>query len=146
MNNNGGWRAWRSDLRRHVYLLGAVLVGLVPGLTLVPAPAGAALTPVSAGGATGMNLDAAWVDYTTGDPSVTIAYVEGGINWHLGDAATVAGAVSVNWHATPVPCSGPTVATATMVIGGVTKPCTTYYSSTQAGYDPDGSGIVDATQ
>lgn len=104
------------------------------------------MIPVSADGATGMNLDAAWADYTTGDPNVTIAYVEGGINWHLGDAATLAGAGSVNWHDTPVPCAGSSVATATMVIGGVTKPCTTYHSSNQADYDPDGSGIVDATQ
>ncbi len=39
-------------------------------------------------GASGMSLDTAWRDFTTGRPDTVIAYVEGGINWHEGgDAA-----------------------------------------------------------
>jgi len=134
-------------LRRGVLAAAALLIGVVPAVTAIAPPtAGATGTPVNADDATGMNLDAAWANYTTGDPNVTIAYVEGGINWHLGDAATLAGAVAINWHATPVPCTGTTVATATMVVGGTTEPCATDYSPSQADYDPDGSGIVDATQ
>src|SRR4051812_28846031 len=37
--------------------------------------------------ASGMSVDQAWREYTTGSPDVVIAYVEGGINWHNGDAA-----------------------------------------------------------
>jgi len=134
--------------RRAVLAALALVIGVVPASVALAMPAPAGVTPVqvNADGTTGMNLNAAWSTYTTGDPGVTIAYVEGGINWHLGDAATLAGAVAVNWHATPVPCSGVTVATATMVVGGVTRPCATVYSASQADYNPDGSGIVDATQ
>ena len=39
-------------------------------------------------GASGFSADAAWRDYSIGDPDITIAYVEGGVNWHEGgDAA-----------------------------------------------------------
>ena len=61
---------------------------------------------------------------------MTVAYVEGGINWHLGDASTLAGDVYVNWHEAPVPCTGTSVATATMVVGGVTQACTTHLLQT----------------
>ena len=145
----GEWvrsRAIGGRGRRLAAYAAAVVVGLLPALTAVPTPVGATPVQVQADGPTGMNLDAAWTDYTTGDPNVTIAYVEGGINWHLGDAATLADAVTVNWHAVPVPCSGATVATATMVVGGVTEPCATDYSHTEADYDPDGSGVVNAAQ
>ena len=33
-------------------------------------------------GASGMSIDRAWRDFTTGRPDTVIAYVEGGINWH----------------------------------------------------------------
>ncbi|MGO9029228.1 MAG: hypothetical protein ACLQOZ_11445 [Acidimicrobiales bacterium] len=145
MSHIGGSRTLGRRGRRTAMVAAALAIGVLPVLTSAPPPAAAAVQ-VSADGPTGMDLDAAWADYTTGDPNVTIAYVEGGINWHLSDAATLAGAVAVNWHATPVPCTGATLATATMVVGGVTKPCATVYSSDEADYDPDGSGIVDATQ
>ena len=39
-------------------------------------------------GASGFSADAAWRDFSIGDPEVMIAYVEGGVNWHEdGDAA-----------------------------------------------------------
>jgi len=145
-------RHTRAILGRH-RALGAVVavlvVGLLPCLPLTSAAAATPHTPgaqVNADDATGMNLDAAWSTYTQGDPHVTIAYVEGGINWHLSDAATLASVVVVNWRATPVPCSGASPPTATMVVGGVTEPCTTYYSPDESDYDPDGSGVIDATQ
>ena len=111
----------------------------------------AAPRTVSADGPSGMDLTNALAAYdalpgASTTQGVTVAYIEGGINWHLGDAATLANAVYVNWHALPVPCSGSTVATATMVVGGVTKACSTYYSGNRADYDPDGSGIVNAAQ
>src|SRR5437867_4492929 len=37
-------------------------------------------------GSSGMWVDRAWRDYTTGRPDTVIAYVEGGINWHDGSA------------------------------------------------------------
>ncbi len=123
----------------------ALLVVLVP-LTAGGGAAGATGVPVNADNATGMNLDAAWSTYTRGDPNVTIAYIEGGINWHLSDAATLASVVAVNWKVTPVPCTGTTLADATMVVGGVTEPCATVYSPDEADYDPDGSGVVNAAQ
>ncbi|MBW8483498.1 FG-GAP-like repeat-containing protein [Actinomadura parmotrematis] len=54
-------------------------------------------------GASGMSVDAAWRDYTTGSPDVTIAYVEGGINWHNGDAAELADKVFLNTGELPKP-------------------------------------------
>lgn len=101
---------------------------------------------VSADGPTGMNLDAAWSKYTTGDPAVTVAYIEGGINWHLSDAATLAKVVKVNWREAPVPCRGATVAAATMVLNGVTQACRTVYSPNKANYDVNHTGVINAAQ
>ncbi len=95
-------------------------------------------------GPQGMNVEAAWSAYGTGSPNVTIAYVEGGINWHLPDAASLASVAYVNWHETPVPCSGSSVATATMVVNGITEACHTVYSSNIANYEIDGSSRVSA--
>ena len=142
----GRSRARTQRLRRLGIVGSAVVVGLLPALTVLPTPVSATPVQVNADDATGMNLDAAWSNYTTGDPNVTVAYVEGGINWHLGDAASLASVVSVNWRAVPVPCTGATVPTATMVVGGVTEPCATHYSSSEADYDPDSSGVVNAAQ
>ena len=41
-------------------------------------------------GASGMSVNKAWRDFTAGSGATTIAYVEGGINWHAGDAAELA--------------------------------------------------------
>ncbi|MHB1720403.1 MAG: hypothetical protein ACYCV1_09790 [Acidimicrobiales bacterium] len=95
-------------------------------------------------GPQGMNVEAAWAAYGTGSPGVTVAYVEGGINWHLSDAASLASVVYVNWREAPVPCTGSTVATATMVVNGVTEACHTVYSGNIANYELDGSTRVNA--
>jgi hypothetical protein len=124
----------------------AVLASVALGAGVAGGPAQAAGTQVDQFGPTGMDINAAFSQYTQGDPNVTVAYVEGGINWHLSDAGALASVVSVNWHVTPVPCTGASVATATMVVGGVTQACHTVYSSSSADYDPDGSGVVDAAQ
>lgn len=101
---------------------------------------------VTADGPTGLDLTDAFSQYTNGDRQVVVAYVEGGINWHLPEAAHLVGNVYVDWHEVPVPCSGTTVADATMVVGGTVEPCHTVYSSDEADYDPDGSGVVNAAQ
>ena len=53
--------------------------------------------------AAGMSVDTAWKDFTTGDPSTVIAYVEGGINWHNGDAAELRNRVYLNPKELPTP-------------------------------------------
>jgi hypothetical protein len=69
--------------------------------------------------ASGMSVDTAWRDYTTGSPDVVIAYVEGGINWHNGDAAELADKVYLNTGELPKPQGS-------------------------AGYDNNGDGVVTA--
>ncbi|MBO2448939.1 VCBS repeat-containing protein [Actinomadura barringtoniae] len=69
--------------------------------------------------ASGMSVDTAWRDYTTGSPDVTIAYVEGGINWHNGDTAELADKVYLNTGELPKPQGSPS-------------------------YDRDGDGVVTA--
>jgi len=101
---------------------------------------------VSGNGPTGLDLDAALSQYTRGDPHVVIAYIEGGINWHLPAAATLVNHIYVNWRELPVPCVGPTLATATMTVDGQVEPCHTVYSTTAAAYDVDGSGVINAAQ
>ncbi|WP_019632753.1 FG-GAP-like repeat-containing protein [Actinomadura atramentaria] len=70
-------------------------------------------------GASGMSVDKAWRDYTKGSPDVTIAYVEGGVNWHNGDAAELADKVFLNTGELPKPQGSAT-------------------------YDKDGDGVVTA--
>jgi hypothetical protein len=92
-----------------------------------------------------MNIDAAKANYTSGNPNIVIAYIEGGINLHnSGFVNYVDSSLYVNWHETPVPCQGATVATATMVVGGVTKPCSLYYSNNIQDYEINGHTSVNA--
>jgi len=95
-------------------------------------------------GPEGMNVEAAWSAYGTGSPNVTVAYVEGGINWHLPDASTLASVTYVNWHEVPVPCTGTSLADATMVVNGVEQACHTVYSDNIANYEIDGQDYVSA--
>ena len=53
--------------------------------------------------AAGMSVDTAWKDFTTGDPSTVIAYVEAGINWHNGDAPELRNRVYLNPKELPTP-------------------------------------------
>src|SRR5260370_29378108 len=39
-----------------------------------------------AGGAAGMSVDATWAEYTKGRDDVLVAYMEGGINWRIGES------------------------------------------------------------
>ncbi len=96
-----------------------------------------ATPPVTADGPCGMDLQDAWSHYTTGDPHVVLSYIEGGINWHLSQAQQLVNNIYVNWHETPVPCNG-----SNMVVGGVTRPCATTYSSSVADYDVNHDGVV----
>src|SRR5581483_9352293 len=70
------------------------------------APFGHATDPENA---SGMSISTAWQDFgnlAIGRPDTVIAYIEGGINWHYGDAAELADKVYLNWKELPVPCSG----------------------------------------
>ncbi|MHB8603978.1 MAG: hypothetical protein ACYDCK_01885 [Thermoplasmatota archaeon] len=53
--------------------------------------------------ASGMSADATWAQYTPGSPDVTIAYIEGGINWHAADAKDLANQVFINKGELPLP-------------------------------------------
>jgi hypothetical protein len=75
----------------------------------------------------GMWVDRAWRDFTTGRPDTVIAYVEGGINWHDGSAADLVNKVYLNRGELPVPCTG--------------SPCTTTYGGTFAAYDVNHDGV-----
>jgi hypothetical protein len=81
-------------------------------------------------GAAGMSVDTAWKDFTTGDPSTVIAYVEGGINWHNGDANELRDRVYLNAGELPPPT--------TPVDDGVLN--ADDYSDTN---DYNGNGVVD---
>lgn len=80
-------------------------------------------------GASGMSVEAAWAQYTTGDPEELIAYVEGGINWHDASARDLANQVYVNTGELPPP----------QAKDGKTDP-----AAPQDGYDLDGNGLVNA--
>lgn len=97
---------------------------------------------VTADGPCGMDLEDAFSHYSTGNSEEIVAYIEGGINWHSSTAHEYVDNIYVNWHELPVPCSGASVQTATMVIGGVTEPCHTVYSSSFADYDANHDGVV----
>jgi hypothetical protein len=97
---------------------------------------------VTPNGPCGMGLEEAFSHYTTGNPEEVVAYIEGGVNWHVPIAKGFVNNIYVNWHETPVPCTGPTVAEATMVVGGVTQKCATVYSNSFADYDVNHDGVV----
>ena len=100
-------------------------------------------------GPAGMNVDAAQSYLARGahgtTPHVLVAYVEGGVNWSGPNASTLATAMYVNWHDTPVPCVGKTVATATMVLDGHRTACRTAYSTHESDYDTNHDGVVTVT-
>src|SRR5438874_12152605 len=75
----------------------------------------------------GMWVDRAWRDFTTGRPDTVIAYVEGGINWHDASAADLVNKVYLNRGELPVPCTG--------------SPCNTTYGGTFAAYDVNHDGV-----
>jgi hypothetical protein len=53
--------------------------------------------------AAGMSVDRAWRELGTGRPDVTIAYIEGGINWHAGDVRDLVDKVFLNRGELPAP-------------------------------------------
>ncbi|MCL4448259.1 MAG: hypothetical protein M1483_05650 [Actinobacteria bacterium] len=94
----------------------------------------------------GMNLTAAWSRFTTGSSHILIAYIEGGINWHLGEAKSLVNNIYVNWHELPVPCVGETVSTAVMTVNGKRENCSLVYSNNFANYDLDHDGVINANE
>ncbi len=85
-------------------------------------------------GSAGMFVDKAWHDFTTGD-GATIAYIEGGINWHGGDAPELANRVYLNRGELPAPT---TPAQGQQACPG--QLCAADYSNTP---DANNNGIVD---
>jgi hypothetical protein len=69
----------------------------------------------------GMFIDRAWRQYTTGRADTVIAYVEGGINWHEDSARDLVNKVYINKGELPVPCAA--------------APCTAQYGAPAASYD-----------
>jgi hypothetical protein len=61
------------------------------------------LTATDPENAAGMSVDSAWRDFTTGRGDTVIAYIEGGINWHNGDAPELANRVFLNEGELPAP-------------------------------------------
>jgi FG-GAP-like repeat/Subtilase family len=61
------------------------------------------LTATDPENAAGMSVDSAWRDFTPGRGDTVIAYVEGGINWHYGDAEELANRVFLNKGELPAP-------------------------------------------
>ncbi|HLG93105.1 MAG TPA: S8 family serine peptidase, partial [Acidimicrobiales bacterium] len=82
-------------------------------------------------GASGMSVDRAWANYTTGRPDTVIAYVEGGINWHDTDVAELSNKVYLNMGELPVPCRA-------------SGPCVTRHSDRLSDYDLNHDGVLDA--
>jgi hypothetical protein len=93
--------------------------------------------PVTADGPCGMGFEEAFSRYGSGDPRELVAYIEGGINWHLDKAKQLVDSIYVNWHELPVPCEG-----TTMIVGGVTRPCELVYTNSLADYDVNGDGVA----
>jgi len=60
-------------------------------------------------GACGMNFEEGFSHYTTGNAHEIVAYIEGGINWHLPQSKELVNSIYVNWHELPVPCTGSTM-------------------------------------
>lgn len=81
-------------------------------------------------GASGMSVDLAWRDFTTGRSDTVIAYIEGGINWHAGDTAELANKVFINRRELPPPCA--------------IVPCTNRPVANPAAYDVNVDGVINA--
>jgi hypothetical protein len=123
--------AWASGARaEEASGAGSLLTAGTPGTTC-PSP------PVTVNGPCGMDFEDAFSHYTSGDPQEIVAYIEGGINWHLAKAKELVDNIYVNWHELPVPCTG-----LTMVVGGETRPCELLYSNSFTDYDVDHDGVV----
>ncbi len=134
----------RTRVRRAALaILAPALLALLTALGASPAPASAAgscaTPPVTPAGPCGMGLEEAFTHYTTGEPSEVVAYIEGGINWHISQAKELVNSIYVNWHELPVPCTG-----STMVVGGETQSCHSVYTSSIADYDVNHDGTVNA--
>jgi hypothetical protein len=94
--NDPGYAAGESDpLAACVNEEEWFLYGHIPRCTpLARDPAGTA----------GLNIDEAWKQFTIGRPDVVIAYMEGGVNWHLAPyPAELAARTYINRGELPVP-------------------------------------------
>src|SRR5437867_1805179 len=81
--------------------------------------------------ASGMSISTAWQDFGSlaiGGPAVVIAYIEGGINWHHGDARELADKVYLNRGELPPPLCD-------------RSPC-----ANPGSYDANGEGVANGQQ
>ncbi len=138
-----------ADGARHTLWIAALVSLLCLALAVVlPGAArasecGAKVTP---DGPCGMDLEEAYSHYSSGNPQEVVAYIEGGINYHISKGRELADSIYVNWHELPVPCQGATVAEATMVYEGVLEKCRTVYSGNSANYDVKHTGVINVQQ
>ncbi|MHB2024403.1 MAG: hypothetical protein ACYCO3_13930, partial [Mycobacteriales bacterium] len=96
-------------------------------------------------GAAGMSVDKAWSQFTTGDPRVVMAYVEGGINWFDPAVKDLVDNVYVNFKELPIPCRGKTLATAVMTLDGHTTACRPAWSANPSAYEDLTAGVVNVS-
>jgi hypothetical protein len=135
----GGLLAQSGTLAILVSALLALLAIAAAAPANAPAAGKCATPPVTVAGPCGMDFEDAFSHFTSGNSSEVIAYIEGGINWHISQAKELVDSIYVNWHELPVPCTG-----STMVVGGETKPCKTIYTNSFADYDVNHDGVVNA--
>lgn len=94
--------------------------------------------------ASGMSVDRAWAEFTTGDPDVLVAYVEGGINWHDGDVRDLVDQIWLNVRELPLPrdASGHAAATHDLDGDGVAR--SKDYARDARVADANANGVIDA--
>jgi hypothetical protein len=93
--------------------------------------------------ASGMSIDKAWSTFTTGQPDIVLAYVEGGINWHDSDVRDLANKVFINAGELPWPqdASGNEHGTYDLVSDGVVN--ADDYARDPRVQDSNGNGLID---
>ncbi len=88
--------------------------------------------------ASGMSVDSAWKDYTTGSPDTVIAYVEAGVNWHGSDVADLADKVYLNTGELPKP-----EGSSAYDRDGDGSVTAADYASDSRVHDSNGNGVID---
>ena len=102
------------------------------------------VTPAStfdANGPAGTDTEAACAQFhqgfQKGDPETVVAYVEGGVNWHLsGLGQSFADHIYVNWKELPIPCVG------NSTFGVDPNACVPAWSANPEAYDVTGTGLI----
>lgn len=94
-------------------------------------------------GASGMSVNAAWANYTTGNDETLIAYIEGGINWHDGSIEELVDKVWINTAELPRPQQADgTTATGYELTGDGTASASDYAEDPRVS-DANGNDLID---